>query len=138
MSAVKNETLTHASKEKKKKKRLVRVSSTHVASMPTEYSEVVSHMHQVVPKAEASVVLIVVVYIAVAVLRGTIVNRTCVYTKTYIFNHFYSQYLVPLTMVPRNSSVPLQFECSRAPSRVCAAGQNRRQTYLRSSRGSQI
>ena len=25
-----------------------------------------------------------------------------VYTKTYIFNHFYYQYLVLLTMVPRN------------------------------------
>ena len=26
-----------------------------------------------------------------------------VYTKTYIFNHFYQQYLVLLTMAPRNS-----------------------------------
>ena len=41
-------------------------------------------------------------------LRGTILNTRyqvgpMVYLKIYIFNHFYSQYLVLLTMVPRNS-----------------------------------
>ena len=38
-------------------------------------------------------------------LRGTIVDRTyhgMVYIKIYIFDHFYNQYLVLLTMVPRN------------------------------------
>ena len=29
-----------------------------------------------------------------------------VYTKTYIFTHFYQQYLVLFTMAPRNSRVP--------------------------------
>ena len=48
--------------------------------------------------------MVVVVVIVVVILRGTIVNRTMVYIKTYIFNHFYYQYLVLLTMVPRNSS----------------------------------
>ena len=32
-----------------------------------------------------------------------------VYIKTYIFNHFYEQYLVLLTMVPRNSPQPYHF-----------------------------
>ena len=41
-------------------------------------------------------------------LRGTIVNRTYRILKNlpgtwYVFNHFYKQYLVLLTMVPRNS-----------------------------------
>ena len=37
-------------------------------------------------------------------LRGTIVNRTYgIHKKTYIFDQFYKQYLVLLTMVPRNS-----------------------------------
>ena len=35
-----------------------------------------------------------------------------VYIKTYIFNHFYKQYLVLLTMVPRNSTVV----CGAVPS----------------------
>ena len=40
-------------------------------------------------------------------LRGTIVHTLVgpmVYMKTYIFDHFYSQYLVLLTMVPLNST----------------------------------
>ena len=36
-------------------------------------------------------------------LRGTIVNRTYGIQKNYIFTNFYQQYLVLLTMVPRNS-----------------------------------
>ena len=44
-----------------------------------------------------------------------------VYIKTYTFNHFYSQYLVLLTKVPRNSSAPLlrprpfSFPCAPYP-----------------------
>ena len=36
-------------------------------------------------------------------LRGTIVNRTMVDIKTSIFNYFNQQYLVLLTMAPRNT-----------------------------------
>ena len=34
-----------------------------------------------------------------------------VYIKNYIFNHFYQQYLVLLTMVPRNSTLSVPQVC---------------------------
>ena len=41
---------------------------------------------------------------AMALLRGAIVNRTYGLHKTYMFTHFYQQYLVLFTMVPRNKT----------------------------------
>ena len=41
----------------------------------------------------------------VIVLRGAIVNRTYGIHKNYMFNNFYYQYLVLLTIAPRSSSV---------------------------------
>ena len=38
-----------------------------------------------------------------------------VYIKTYMFNHFWYQYLVLLTMVPRNVNI-YTYCCSRSPS----------------------
>ena len=40
--------------------------------------------------------------ICISLLRGAIVNRTYGIHKTYIFNHFYQEYLVLLTMIRRN------------------------------------
>ena len=46
-----------------------------------------------------------------AVLRETILNGPTVHTKTYRFPYLYKQYLVLLTIVPRNNSLTVRPFC---------------------------
>ena len=54
-----------------------------------------------------------------------------VYIKTYIFNHFYQQYLVLLTIVPRNTGWLPRQEAGREQLDLPAGGHLRRHDVSR-------